>query len=315
MAQALQAESMSYTWNITDPTFITQIKTAKFGQRFKSPIFSMFDLRWFCQLYPNGQHEQRRGTTTMFVFLIALSKNVESIRINRTFRFVELDITDRDRFMTVSHEEMHLSSWPAGTVKTQDIQQCTQFTFKVDVELHAVFDKDDNDITNCYLQNEKIKTDPTVSSQDLSLKTAVLDSIVMQIEQINTKISAMQQKINNIELRLNEEKKQDDFGDRLGKMMNDMKLMKQNINALSANNKMNPEQQKVKSWLENNVKLPQYFDTFMKNGIDELSVVALLDTATLKAIGIDVIGHQMKILNHAKQLHQNNPNEGDTAYM
>eukprot|EP01083_Nonionella_stella_P001061 3060_1 len=110
------------------------------------------------------------------------------------------------------------------------------------------------------------------------IKNRCLDSIVMQIEQINTKISAMQQKINNIELRLNEEKKQDDFGDRLGKMMNDMKLMKQNINALSANNKMNPEQQKVKSWLENNVKLPQYFDTFMKNGIDELSVVALLDT-------------------------------------
>eukprot|EP01083_Nonionella_stella_P179696 638793_1 len=314
MAHAQELQSMSYTWNIVDPTLITQIKAAKQGQRFKSPIFSMFNFRWFLELYPNGSSTNRIGKTQMFLELVALSDKVKSLRINRKYTFAELDVL-LDSSRTLSHKQMGCASWPVGTVKTQDLQKCTQFTFKVDVELYVVFDKDDNDITNRYLQHEEIKTDPPVPSHDTLLKTAVLDSIVMQIEQMNTKISAIQHKIINIESRLNEEQKNEDTDDRLNKMMNEMKRIKQTMNVLSANNNLNAEQQKVKSWLENKVKLPRYFDNFMNNGIDELCVVALLDKATLKDIGIEVIGHQMKILNHAKQLHQNNPNEGDTACM
>eukprot|EP01083_Nonionella_stella_P216357 777828_1 len=303
MAHAQEWQSMSYTWNIADPTLITQIKAAKQGQRFKSPLFSMFNFRWFLELYPNGSSADLVGKTDIFLTLVTLSPKVKSITINRKYTLVELDASCNAYTETLTHDDMYSASWVEGTLKTQDLQKCTQFTFKVDVELHAVFDKDDNDITSRYLQ------------QDSPLKTAVLDSIVMQIEQMNTKISAIQHKIINIESRLNEEQKNEDTDDRFDKMMNEMKRMKQIMNTLSANTNLNAEQQKVKSWLENKVKLPRYFDNFMNNGIDELSVVALLDKATLKDIGIDVIGHQMKILNHAKQLHQNNPNEGDTAYM
>eukprot|EP01083_Nonionella_stella_P123908 373707_1 len=306
---------MSYTWNITDPTLITQIKTAKPGTSFKSPVFSLLNLRWLLEVCPNGQNAKSSGTASIFLTLLALSDKVKSIRINRKYTLAELDVL-HDSNKTLTHEHMACASWPKVTVKTQDLQKCTQFTFKVDVDLYAVFDKDDNDITNRYLQTEEIKTDSPASSH-IPLNTAILDSIVMQIEQMNTKITAMQQKIIKIELQLNEEQKSDETDDRLNKMMNEMKRIKQTMNTLSASNNMDPEQQKVKSWLEK-VRLPQYFDNFMNNGIDELSVVALLDKATLKDIGIDVIGHQMKILNHVKQLlSQNVENEGtgDTAYM
>eukprot|EP01083_Nonionella_stella_P296174 1006234_1 len=50
-----ELQSMSYTWNIADSTLITQIKTAKQGQKFRSPVFSMFHFRWYLELWPNGQ--------------------------------------------------------------------------------------------------------------------------------------------------------------------------------------------------------------------------------------------------------------------
>eukprot|EP01083_Nonionella_stella_P216355 777822_1 len=238
MAHAQEWQSMSYTWNIADPTLITQIKAAKQGQRFKSPLFSMFNFRWFLELYPNGSSADLVGKTDIFLTLVTLSPKVKSIMIERKYTLTELD--KRGEFTeTLTHDDMYSASWVEGTLKTQDLQKCTQFTFKVDVELHAVFDKDDNDITNRYLQHEEIKTDPPVPSHDTLLKTAVLDSIVMQIEQMNTKISAIQHKIINIESRLNEEQKNEDTDDRFDKMMNEMKRMKQIMNTLSANTNLN----------------------------------------------------------------------------
>eukprot|EP01083_Nonionella_stella_P216356 777827_1 len=236
MAHAQEWQSMSYTWNIADPT---QIKTAKQGQRFKSPLFSMFNFRWFLELYPNGSSADLVGKTDIFLTLVTLSPKVKSITIERKYTLTELD--KRGEFTeTLTHDDMYSASWVEGTLKTQDLQKCTQFTFKVDVELHAVFDKDDNDITNEYLQNAMETAHPP-SSHDTPLKTAVLDSIVMQIEQINTKISAMQQKINNIELRLNEEQKHEDTDDRLDMMMDEIRLIKQTVNALPTNNNLNAE--------------------------------------------------------------------------
>eukprot|EP01083_Nonionella_stella_P282586 961554_1 len=138
---------MSYTWNIVDPTLITEIKTAKPGQKFRSPIFSIFNFRWFLELFPNGQSANSLGITKIFLRLVALSAKLKSLRINRKYTFTELDVL-HDTSRTLSHTQMGCASWPAGIVKTKDLQKCTQFTFKVDVELHAVFDKDDNDITN-----------------------------------------------------------------------------------------------------------------------------------------------------------------------
>eukprot|EP01083_Nonionella_stella_P282589 961557_1 len=185
---------MSYTWNIVDPTLITEIKTAKPGQKFRSPIFSIFNFRWFLELFPNGQSANSLGITKIFLTLVALSPNVKSITINRKYTLVELDASCNAYTYTVTHDNMYSASWPVGSVMFQDLQKCKKFTFTVDVDLYAIFDKDDSDITNRYLQHEEIKTDSPASSQDTPLKTAVLDSIVMQIEQINTKISAMQKK-------------------------------------------------------------------------------------------------------------------------
>ena len=74
---------------------------------------------------------------------------------------------------------------------------------------------------------------------------------------------------------------------------------------------MDPEKQKLKTWLEDKVGLPQYFDIFIDAGIEDLATASLLTMETIKGMGIDKIGHQMKILNGIVKLKENDqPKEG-----
>eukprot|EP01083_Nonionella_stella_P282587 961555_1 len=196
MTHPQQMCKRSYTWTITNGMLMEQIKSANNGQAFKSPVFTMFNFRWYLQVFPNGQSSISIGKSKLYLYLTALPPKIKSIRIIRRYSFAELNVCAIDQGSTITHEKMYAIGWRSGIVTLQDLQKCRKFTFKVDVELLAVFDKDDSDITNRYLQHEEIKTDSPASSQDTPLKTAVLDSIVMQIEQINTKINAMQQKMN-----------------------------------------------------------------------------------------------------------------------
>lgn len=55
----------------------------------------------------------------------------------------------------------------------------------------------------------------------------------------------------------------------------------------------------VKNWLID-ISLSFYAKNFYENGFDNMDSVCLLDDKTLKVIGIDKIGHRMKILNDIK---------------
>merc|ERR1711902_341350 len=133
-------------------------------------------------------------------------------------------------------------------------------------------------------------------SYDQNVEDTKLDSIMMQIGKINLRMDQMQQKIDDMDLRINNEQK-------IGALMNEFESMKQIINQLMLNNNNgNTEKEKMRLWLENDVKLPEYYDVLINNGIDELSVIKLITKDTLKDIGIYKIGHQMKILNQVNQL-------------
>ena len=67
----------------------------------------------------------------------------------------------------------------------------------------------------------------------------------------------------------------------------------------------NDDKEELREWLKDVVKLPQYFQVFIENGIEDLDTVAALDKDTLKQIGIDKVGHQLKILTNAKTIKSN----------
>ena len=53
----------------------------------------------------------------------------------------------------------------------------------------------------------------------------------------------------------------------------------------------------LKKWLTEVVKLPQYYDIFVDNGLDSMELVSHLDkTQDLEYIGIKQKGHQLVIL-------------------
>eukprot|EP00484_Ammonia_sp_Unknown_P019178 CAMPEP_0197034174 /NCGR_PEP_ID=MMETSP1384-20130603/12359_1 /TAXON_ID=29189 /ORGANISM="Ammonia sp." /LENGTH=133 /DNA_ID=CAMNT_0042464065 /DNA_START=1 /DNA_END=399 /DNA_ORIENTATION=+ len=59
----------------------------------------------------------------------------------------------------------------------------------------------------------------------------------------------------------------------------------------------------VKAWMENEVKLPQYVQTFISNGYETMEIVKEIQTTDdLKDIGIELKGHQKIILSKVHAL-------------
>ena len=86
------------------------------------------------------------------------------------------------------------------------------------------------------------------------------------------------------------------------------------MNKLSEKLNMNPKRQKFKAWLEQKVELPQFYDLFIENAIEDLSTVQSLTKEELKEIGIDKIGHLKKIMSCIAELDRHNDEgKGTTA--
>ena len=62
------------------------------------------------------------------------------------------------------------------------------------------------------------------------------------------------------------------------------------------------DDESIRRWMEETVKLPQYADVLLNDGYDDFEMVADLTTEYLIQIGVDKSGHRKKILKHAKQL-------------
>ena len=74
---------------------------------------------------------------------------------------------------------------------------------------------------------------------------------------------------------------------------------------------MDDDKKKFKEWFEKILKLPQYYDVFLANGIDTLEIVQLVTMNELKQLNITLIGHTMKILKEIAKLKQNSMNNND----
>eukprot|EP01084_Bolivina_argentea_P107176 191646_1 len=160
--------------------------------------------------------------------------------------------------------------WHTDHLQTVKLQNLNTLSFVAKIEVQAVFDKNDNDITNQYISHEESKQNQSQEQQQLV--EARLDSLTIKVDKIMKTMQTLQQQVNNMQLRMNEDEK-NDTDNNIDKLFKEVQSLKQTVNQLSLSNKLNPQQQKLKSWLENKCKLPQYFDVFIKNGIDEIPVV------------------------------------------
>merc|ERR1712228_213244 len=104
----------------------------------------------------------------------------------------------------------------------------------------------------------------------------------------------------------------------VAEMKKEIRIIKENVakimkeNAFNANIQ-NKELEAMKRWMTRIVKLPQYIDLFVENGFDDMETITEITMSTLTQIGIEKIGHKMKIIKAVTKLnvnHNDNDNEG-----
>eukprot|EP01083_Nonionella_stella_P288472 981613_1 len=311
----------TYTWKITDPSLVRQIKNAKNNAKWSSPTFAGGGFRWYLDFTPNScrntnKSHKRIRYAIVFLRLASLPPKVKSIEIAKELRLFETDTTSN---MSHTYDKKYMSfGWAVNQIPTTKLQHLTTLTFSVKIDVCGVYDHEDNDLSNQYINtnNEESKHSPLQCAKqcDQKLLEVRLDSLTSSVDKLANSVQSLEQRLVDLEQRTNEEQK-DNNNDTLDKLTAEMKVMKQDLRKLSTIAKANPKRLELQSWLENKVGFPQYYDTFVENGIEDLSIASLLTMESIKGMGIDKIGHQMKILRAVTELNHKNINEGDTAYM
>ncbi len=93
-------------------------------------------------------------------------------------------------------------------------------------------------------------------------------------------------------------------------MLVEFNKMQQQINTLVElqsdrirnNDKSESEMDKVRIWMNDIVKLPQYSEIIIQNGYDDMESVADIILEDLCSMGVEKIGHRRKIIKNAKKL-------------
>ena len=105
------------------------------------------------------------------------------------------------------------------------------------------------------------------------------------VENMQNKINQMQNMMINLQTHLMED---DDDDNKREESKSD--------------NEETPETAEFYEWLENVVKLPQYFDVFIKNGFEDLESICDITKDELTQINITKLGHQKKIIREIQKL-------------
>eukprot|EP01083_Nonionella_stella_P281696 958618_1 len=139
----------TYTWEITDPSLVRQIKNAKNKAQWSSPMFSGGGFRWYLDFSPNGDNNKRIGYAIIFMRLAFLPPKVKSIQIAKELRLIETN-TVSNQSITYEKDTMGWG-WNEDQLQTKEIQNLTTLTFSVKIDVGGVYDHEDNDITNQYI--------------------------------------------------------------------------------------------------------------------------------------------------------------------
>eukprot|EP01084_Bolivina_argentea_P069396 126274_1 len=80
----------TYKWQITDASMIKQMKNAKNGDDWASPIFSACGFKWKLKVYTNSATADTKGNVNFFLYLVFVPPKVKSIVVE--FRYGLLEV-------------------------------------------------------------------------------------------------------------------------------------------------------------------------------------------------------------------------------
>eukprot|EP01083_Nonionella_stella_P268578 908015_1 len=176
----------TYTWKITDPSLVRSMKDAKNGSKWKSPVFSIGGFRWVFSVYPNGHHNDANGYMSVVLYLAFLPPKVKSLQIEQKLRLIE---TDTIKSSTDTYEKGDMG-WGLTILQTEKLQNLTTFTFSAEIEVYGVFDHEDNDVTNQYIN--------TNDEESKQMTETRLDSLTTYVEKLVNNFQSLEQRIDGM---------------------------------------------------------------------------------------------------------------------
>eukprot|EP01083_Nonionella_stella_P006349 18430_1 len=274
-----------FTWTITGD-LLTAVKNSYVAKRFTSDLFG--DM-WRIQIAPNGLSDQSKGKCVANLLLCAYPANVNILHGSRIDRCLQSNVTRR----TDLSYEWGKSPQVRYTAVASfvDIKKYDSLEISIEVTIQKTFTIDGEEIDMVLRQFEEYVQG---SQAQQTAPDKRLDSMAAAIEQLNGKIQKMENQMSRL-LSQQEEKKENDNED----IMKEITNLKREVSKLTAeqpNNQLtDTAKDRLRVWVTNVVGLP-YFDLFIENGIEDLDTIKEFTQNELQMIGIDKIGHRMKIM-------------------
>ena len=153
---------------------------------------------------------------------------------------------------------------------------------------------------------------------DDEIKSPDIDGLRQEIIRLNKQVVELQQIVQNLKAKIgidvvDEEKKEMDTGFGVNQTIIEMlKETKKEIELLKNSGNIRDKDGKdkklhpVEIWLKDVVKLPEYYPLFEENGFDDMNVVKMLNMQQMEKLGINKLGHQLKIMGAVENLKQDN---------
>ena len=233
-----------------------------------------------------------------------------SAKIKVTFNCIESNIKDT-QIEHIHLDDMYYSIGWKKFNKNKVLNTDHSLTIKVDIQLLAMYNQNGQPLS-ILEANEMLKESTNIDT--ISLCSSITDSEVISITPKSIKDKNKKTTSPSMDVVSHESDDSKEIIERM-RMMEDkidkyhqtVLSLKRMVGILSGKNNLEnsdvrKEQNKVKLWLEKEVKLSQYFGMFILNGIDNMDTVKLISMDMLNEFGIEKIGHKIKILHHIKQL-------------
>ena len=277
-----------FQWKL-DHNLLTKMQQSHNGKGFISPMFH----NAFCLAL---RHSSDGQWIQLRLVLSGLPANVS--KMNLTWK------------ISLNSQTDNLSN--IDTEKTQDFAQGQMAHGWGQKQLSFEKFRNMKDVTICLdIINNDIeisKNDDIIAKWDKFIQTkdkhqSRLDLVEITLQRMTTQL----QKISMIEQQLIA------YSETMNKINGVLQLQQsQNNNDMIHMHNNVADEERVRMWLHNTVKLPQYYQLFIDQGFDDLETISDLTVDDLRSMGIDKLGHQKKLIKHVKKLCDTD-NSGDAV--
>ena len=141
----------SYRWKISNKDIMTKIKTAPNCIGFFNDLFELFGIKMLVEIVPNGDTKDDIGDCVLYIWIASFPVNLSAISVFAILTCHETNTKYRGSFQF--DKESSVIRWDPDTLKFEDIMNVDQLTFKVEMILIDIFDKNGYCMTNEWIQS------------------------------------------------------------------------------------------------------------------------------------------------------------------